>query len=243
MIVRVRVEGDVVVKHGPGAELVREARKLRAYEEFAGGLFVVPRPLAVDEEAGVMRMSRLEGFVPVVAAFDASKDAPRAVASLFSRTGGVLARIHGHSEVTRRWLADALTTPVTAGHVVLHGDFGFSNVLVRLSDSTIGVIDPTPAPYVEPRDVGPPIRDLAHMTSCLLGRRGSIIRYATALRLPRRRLLEAFLDGYAAESGSVPSWDAVVEAGQEHLRTYLVRGADLPRPIASATAFVWAKTL
>ena len=93
-------------------------------------------------------------------------------------------------------------TRATSRDVLLHGDFGFSNLFVSESDvaTTLQIVDHLMPPMLlqHPFVVGPPEWDVAMLVSCLAGRPPTpFFRY----RRERVALIRAFCSEYEQLSG------------------------------------------
>lgn len=217
----VQLLDTTVVKSGTGS-CGLEAAKLTAYATFAEGRYRVPRVLHVDPEADVVVLERLTGYRTILDTFLSGRADPRLAAGRFRAAGRALAQIHQHSGTQEPWVQQITGGAQAAGDLLLHGDFGFSNVLVHPGRSALAVLDPLPpaARYHVPKLVGRPLDDLAIMMSCLLGRVPPT-RLHLLPGVPRRALMEALLDGYAQIRSPETSFDQLLTSSAAHLSLYL----------------------
>jgi hypothetical protein len=156
---------------------------------------------------------------------------------VFKACGEVLSTIHAASTCGERWV-QALTGCSNCGptspstSVLLHGDFGFSNVHYRIEHGGVEllVLDPGPnrVTVTTPTAVGHPVIDLAVMTSCLLGRVG-LRRLARLPAIPRGALLRAFYDGYIADAQAPCTFPDMLAEGSAMLDGYLRKCRGWPK--------------
>lgn len=243
----VRLLADTVEKQAPGAATA-EAAKLRAYQRAAHGQFVVPLVLDVDHDRDTIRLERIHGFTPMVEVYLGRVPAGADREDVFRLAGSTLARLHTISRATEPWVIELLgrTPRRTEGSVLLHGDYGFSNVLVRWVGTRpiVLVIDPGPNHVTthHASTLGRPIDDMAVMASCILGRLSTraVLRLP---RVPRRQLLAAFRQGYEEHGESGCSIAELVAAGRDVLEGYLILRRGLPRQAARLVSSVLSQRL
>lgn len=239
----VRIGRRYVIKSAEGG-LDVEAAKLRAYQDIADADFVVPKVLDVDPSGRWLSLERLPRFIPIKAIYlSGGRDA----SAVFRQAGTVLARIHEHSRPEQPWVR-ALVNPGQniSGRLLLHGDYGFSNigVLPGPGRPRLVVYDPSPdrINVTDGRTVGLPIDDMVVMMSCIAGR-VSVGQARRLVRLPRALLAEAFYGGYASQNTPGCSLDDVVDRSRALLTDYLRCRRHLPGLAAAAVARVATSTL
>lgn len=228
----VHVLETAVVKTGTG-NCATEAAKLAGYSSFAGDVFRVPEVLFVDGTRDIAVFERLDGYVPIQRAYLTSASDDGAAMGWFTQAGRVLAWLHLHSSTSDLWVRDLAGDKVCAGQLLLHGDFGFSNVWIGAGTGDIAIIDPLPpaGAAVDPLPVGDPVDDLGLMMSCLLGRLPPH-RLGTVTTLPRRRLMHSFFAGYCELAAPHCSFDEALRAGGATLASYLDRRRWVPTRLA-----------
>lgn len=237
LTVPVHLLGDVVVKTGTSSTRL-EAAKLSAYRRLSRSL-VVPQVLLADPVRDVLVLERLIGYDGLQQVFLRSASDPEGAAALFMSLGEVLAQLHDLSAPSAPWVHELVggrgghEDESVDGYVLLHGDFGFSNVLVHRLNGAIAILDPVPRhmPEVAPDGMGDPLHDLASMVSCLLGRVPA--RHLLRIpRLPRRRLITALVQGYVSGGRASHDVDRLVHEAAQHLQNYLVDARHVPRRTA-----------
>jgi len=146
---------------------------------------------------------------------------------LMHRAGAALALIHAVDPVK-------VSTPhhhsgrvgpdeieVGGDRVMLHGDYGFSNVFVQQRTGKLAIIDPSPNHFVttHPLELGPPSLDLGNFTSCLMG----LVPPRNFLRMRWYRaaaLIEKFLSGYEITSGRQIASPHLMDVTESTARAY-----------------------
>jgi hypothetical protein len=230
----VNILPGIIVKSDTGT-IGQEAAKLRAYRQYAQGRYVIPAVLFCDSQLDVMILERLQGYVSLQDVYLESGRTVSLAARVFEDAGRVLAHIHSHSAVTAPWVQDLLLgCAADPDELLLHGDFGFSNVLFRAAGEPLAVVDPSP-PGLNSSSIGlgAPIEDLALMLSCILGRVPPA-KLPRVRGLPRRRLMEELFRGYRAVRDPGCTFGEAYELGVSHLNAYLARRRGVPSTYISA---------
>ncbi|HET6519068.1 MAG TPA: hypothetical protein VFG47_04535 [Geminicoccaceae bacterium] len=186
--------------------------------------FVAPRPLSADPAGGSLSFEYIPGpprsVRDLYLAYVAGTSPPARTPRTFHEIGSMLGAIHRElslpsrrawrptepfdTAMCRAW-GEGYGAPLAATpHAFLHGDFGFSNVLLLDGHAPprIAVIDPSPNGYVTFHcdTFASVYLDLAKFVCCLDGLVPPVHhaaidwRRAVALR-------DAFLDGYGARTG------------------------------------------
>lgn len=221
--------GDTVVKYGTGS-VALEAAKLRAYSGAStSGVYVVPAVLYSDAGRDLMVLERLHGYIPLQEVFLRSGADCKLALSVFERAGTALADIHRSSSPQSEWVrANVQVRQTGADSVLLHEDFGFSNVLYKPGQDALAIIDPSPPlPTHRQSAIGARVFDVGTMMSCLLGR-VSPSHLLGALALPRRQLMERFFYSYEAVEPCGYSFEAALGVSIDQLRVYLARRRGVP---------------
>lgn len=226
---------DIVIKNSNGHSYA-EASKLKAYAKHGKGHYRVPIVIECRRDSDSMTMERVYGYKPLLTSYLRSAEHRQESLEQFHAAGSALADIHACSSLDEAWVRELLgpfCKQPSPGLVLLHGDFGFSNVFVRSGDPLPLVIDPGPnrVTTLTAVEVGPPIRDLAIMMSCILGRVpfGQVHKI---IAIPRVDLARAFFDGYSSVRPVGASLGACLEEGQTVLGKYLVQIRGVPRVLA-----------
>jgi hypothetical protein len=213
-------DGDRVTKFydsSDKAEAAAEKYRRIAAIDRAGFASPVPRRVLADPD-------RIEfDLLPARATIDVALTAalrggdPMAAVELVGDVGRALAIMHDGLTLPRtveRSRSPALRAQLEPGElsrfgpvdsVILHGDFGFSNIWVDDGGGLV-VYDPEPSNYTSGavNTVDFPEIDLATMVTCLAGRtRGA--RNVLALRRNFAELSDGFLDAYRSARQGDPS--------------------------------------
>jgi fructosamine-3-kinase len=226
--VTVTMLDSAVVKADTGT-IAAEAAKLNAYATFSGNNFIVPKVLYCDSTRRVMILERLHGYVSLQDIYLHSARDSVSASAVFWEAGVVLARIHLRSDVTESWVkvitGDAKYHP---GKLLLHGDFGFSNVLFRHPGEPLAILDPCPPGATSSSmGVGSPIDDLALMFSCLIGR-VPVSHMMRVPSLPRMVLMNSMFSGYGSIRPPECDFRDALASGTRILRDYLTRRRFVP---------------
>jgi hypothetical protein len=140
---------DIVRKTGDSTLAAVEAAKAsRALQIGEGsGLFIVPKVVSLDAEAGVLEFERLSGLVTLL---DLAVHKDPRLSELLEKTGRALAIVHEtlvlpdemKCEMQPEWMGSA------DEDVFIHGDFACINVCVREPSGELVILDWSAAPSV-----------------------------------------------------------------------------------------------
>lgn len=125
--------------------------------------------------------------------------------------GRALGAIHKQLRAKCPSTVNAQTQLSDSRKVLLHGDFGFSNIHIGIN-SEIVIFDPFPDLYstFHTWEVGPRSFDLGMFASCLIGRISPMgLIFLRKNRIPE--LIIEFIESYNLESDAVVSVDDVLE--------------------------------
>jgi len=227
---------DVVIKADTGTTAL-EAAKLSAYQ-FVNDDFVVPKVLHHDPSSDLLVLQRLRGYVGLQQVYLQARTNPDEALLVFHRVGRALARLHGHSGVEQAWVQRLLPpeAPRLDGDVLIHGDYGFSNLLVNLDAGGLAVLDPVPRHgATSSLHDWRPLDDMVTMTSCLLGRVPlPDVRFLPWI--PRKQLLASFLEGYRSLRSAQVDQAALINGAASVLARYLVDSRRMPATMAARFA-------
>ena len=226
---RVRLLPDRVEKY-VGGSIAGAGDKYEAMWKVAiEAGFIAPRLIGRDADQGILLLERIRGAESIGRWYckfletDLEEDA---WFSIVAEAGRTLAALHLGLDNVGAAVWRAPTEFVSALHAYgfdyrtlwelpsrqLHGDFGFSNVLVSESspgDVRIAVIDPCADGYSCDDDIvrGPVHLDIGKFILCLEG----LLPLRYQLRLKREVILRsqiAFLDGYGRHAPYHVDWEA-----------------------------------
>jgi hypothetical protein len=116
---------------------------------------------------------------------------------------------------------DALQATLPKDFVLLHGDYGFSNVGWSSSRNQVVILDPSPNYFLtnHPLQSGPRYLDLAQFVSCLCG----LVGYWSMLRIKWSRVpvaIDSFVRGYESVSGFSVDRKVLLQSANESANTY-----------------------
>ncbi|MHC4073182.1 MAG: BUD32 family EKC/KEOPS complex subunit [Planctomycetota bacterium] len=193
--------GDIIRKTGESNLLAVEAAKAsRAYEIGKdSGLFVVPKVVGFDIEAGVLEFERLNGLVTLL---DLAVRRDRRLHELLGKTGQALGIIHRDltlpedmkHELPPGWMAAA------DENVFIHGDFACINVCFHEPSGNLVILDWSAAPMVgRTPTYGSRYFDILLFVSSLF--HGA--PYRRILSWDSKEMADTFLKGYGESSAEV----------------------------------------
>lgn len=187
--------GDIARKRGQANLLEVEAAKAsRAFEIGRdSGLFIVPKVLNLDADAGVLEFERI-GELTTLLDLAVRKD-PR-LGELLAKAGRALAVIHAElslpgdmkHELPPKWMDSA------DRNVFIHGDFACINICLHEPSGELVILDFSAAPMVgRTPTFGSRYFDILLFASSIF--HGAPFR--RVLNWDAGRMVDAFLEGYA----------------------------------------------
>lgn len=211
-------DGRVIKRYAPGEmEALRDKYSLLFQAQKSPEIFLVT-PVGEAEEDGALAFPEVTGLKPIDRAlFGAGARGAGAATHVIDLCAKALALIH--SVCLKAYAGRSLTTwshpdmdsrDEDGNPVLLHGDFGFSNLfLVPASDAgRLVVIDAEANGYFSAHhlEAGSRYVDLALMTSCLLGRLGACRSLLVASNTCQRYIhtLAASYEHYSGFEVSLP---------------------------------------
>lgn len=163
-----------------------------------------------SDNEGVLKLEFIENFVSLRHFYLLFATGLNDDVSMFEKAGRALGQIHATPIPSTEGLDstmpglkfDALKATLPKDFVLLHGDFGFSNVGWSSSRNQVVVLDPSPNYFVtnHPLQCGPRYLDLAQFFICLCG----LVRFGDLWRIKWSRVpvvIDAFTHGYIEVSG------------------------------------------
>jgi hypothetical protein len=191
-----------------------------------------PKAISSDgsAEQGVLKLEFIDNFVSsrhfyLLYAAGAIDDV-----NLFEKAGNALARIHAAKKpdagagknLSDNAILETLEGIEPQDFVLLHGDFGFSNVGYSSSRNQVVILDPSPNYFVtsHPLQMGPRYVDIAQFTSCLCG----LVGFGDLWRIKWNRVprtIEAFVSGYERTSGFRIDRKLLLESTLEFANAYI----------------------
>lgn len=181
----------VVTKKAEREVLTTEAERTKIARSLgeASQLFYTPEVVAIDQVRSTLTIERVQGFVTLR---DLLRENAQACIRVANRVGHALGYIHTHLP---RSLANIRRT---SSLFDVHGDFNTMNVGLRQDDPEVVILDWSAGRHfgrLEIRD--PQLFELAHFIYSLVAHHHAPWRVARTLPA----LIDAFLAGYAAETG------------------------------------------
>jgi len=198
---------------------------------------------------GALVMEYIDGLVSLRIPYLAFMKGKTDDLSNFGAAGRALGYLHSAMPLPARELPDPMpplhldTLPVLGSEsvVLLHGDYGFSNVFWSETRDQIVVLDASPNHFMtsHPLQTGTRYVDLANFVSCLCGlvppRHFAMMRWTRA-----PSVIEAFLNGYAATSHFTPDRTTVLRSAHQTANAYF--GYSYPSVLRRVLARAWFAT-
>jgi hypothetical protein len=173
------------------------------------------------DHGGALEIEYIDGLVSLREYYLAYMKGASSDLSIFAKAGRALGSMHSSPPPEAKNLPDpmpplmldSLRHTGAENSVMIHGDFGFSNVFWSAEAAQIVLLDASPNYFVSqhPLQVATPYADIGHFVSCLCGLVPA--RNFLSMRWPRAAYaVRAFLDGYSEVSGFSPDYKTVFKS-------------------------------
>lgn len=199
---------------------------------------------------GTLVMEYLDGLVSLREPYLDFMKAKTSELSVFVEAGRALGLIHSAPPPASEYLPypmsplllNTLPGPGSEGAVLMHGDFGFSNVYWSASRAQIVILDASPNHFVthHPLQIGTRYADLANFVSCLCGLvPPSNFPSMYWTRAPR--VISAFIEGYVETASFVPDPKTLFFCANETAQAYFAYSQ--PRGLHRMLARTWFRNI